>query len=54
MSTIIRQTKSCTNQCNQFYCRFKLAVDASNIGADLVLLEEDENAVDHVLLLKKV
>ena len=30
-----------------FNCRFKLAVDASDIGANLVLLQEDENGVDH-------
>ena len=40
-----------------FNCRFKLAVDANDIGADSVLLQEDENSVDHpvtVLLHKKV
>ena len=30
-----------------FNCRFKLAVDASDIGAGSVLLQEDENGVDH-------
>ena len=30
-----------------FNCRFKLAVDLSNIGAGSVLLQEDENGVDH-------
>jgi len=36
-----------------FKCRFKLAVDASDIGAGSLLLQEDENGID-VLLLKKV
>ena len=37
-----------------FNC-FKLSVDASDIGAGSVLLQEDENGVDHpVFLLKKV
>ena len=30
-----------------FNCHFKLAVDASDIGAGSVLLQEDENGVDH-------
>ena len=30
-----------------FNCRFKVAVDASDIGAGSVLLQEDENGVDH-------
>ena len=30
-----------------FNCRFKLAVDASDTGAGSVLLQEDENGVDH-------
>ena len=30
-----------------FNCRLKLAVDASNTGAGSVLLQEDENGVDH-------
>ena len=30
-----------------FNYRFKLAVDASDIGAGSVLLQEDENGVDH-------
>ena len=30
-----------------FNCRFKLAVDASDIGAGSVLLQEGENGIDH-------
>ena len=30
-----------------FNCCFKLVVDASDIGAGSVLLQEDENGVDH-------
>ena len=30
-----------------FNCVFKLAVDASDVGAGSVLLQEDENGVDH-------
>ena len=30
-----------------FNCRFKLAVDASDIGMGSVFLQEDENGVDH-------
>ena len=30
-----------------FNCCFKLSVDASDIGAGSVLLQEDENGVDH-------
>ena len=30
-----------------FNCHFKLAVDASDIGAGSVLLQEDENGIDH-------
>ena len=32
---------------DNFNCRFKLAMDASDIGAGSVLLQEDENGVDH-------
>ena len=30
-----------------FYFRFKLAVDASYIGPSSVLIQEDENSVEH-------
>ena len=49
MSTIVRQIKSCVpvRLAPNFNCRVKLAVDASDIGAGSVLLQEDENGVDH-------
>ena len=52
MPTIIRQIKAVIIGVTifsepNFNCPFKLAVDASDIGAGSVLLQEDENGVDH-------
>ena len=52
MSTIIQQLKAVLIRvpvlsAPDFNCHFKLVGDASDIGGGSVLLQEDENGVDH-------